>query len=396
MSGATSRSTGAPYDPPAQSRDATNTSRFFTALPSNGTVLVPSSSPLNERSTYVAPYRPFQYSSDGAIGVGSSHHNSWGQSLRNHADPLSRPSGFVASTGVNNAPITRRSPTAGRRPIDLDGGIDEERPRKRANLDVASSEVVDVLVPGSPPSPDIVRPGQKRRLVTNRSMMLSPSLSSDEQSPDRHVSLPGSPKPRLVRGGGTDERGLVALRMLHPQFPPSIVDAVYHSVGGHSGNTTKILNDPNFDASLYKSPSLVSTPSSVRVVGKVKEVEEEREAQRAQQKQIASKSSIYKNRVTVDSPTPSSSSLPTSPPASLDPDSPVCPRPARLKTRRQIVDSASENESESEGEDPVDRFEKQALGSFNRLGAEALQELTGVPSFVFPSQYILILSRMHG
>ncbi|KAL5485428.1 FUN30 [Sanghuangporus weigelae] len=377
VSSATSRATGKPCNPPAQSRDATNSSRFFTAIPANGTVLVPDSSPLSKESTY-QPYRPYQYSNDAASMVSSSHHNSWGQSLKNRADPLSRPSGFVASTDANNAPITRRSPPSGRRPIDLDEGFDHERPRKRVNIDDTSSEPFDVPVPGSPPSPDIVRPGQKRRLVTNKSSMLSSSLSSDEHSLDRHAFLTGSPKPRLVRGGGSDEKALVALRMCHPQFPPSIVDAVYHSVGGHPGNTTKILNDPNFDASMYKSSSSVSTPSSVRVVGKVKEVEEEREAQRAQQKQIASKSSIYKNRAIIDSPTPSSSSLPTSPLATVDPDpSPVRPKPARLKSRRQIVDSASENESESEDEDPMDRFEKQALRSFNSLGSDALRELTG-------------------
>ena len=190
-SSAPSRPSGMAYSPPAQSRDATNNSRFFPATPSNGMVLVPDSSPLTKDMNY-HPYRPFQYSHDGSLISGASHHNNWTQSLKSHADPLSRPSGFVASTGVNNASITRRTPPPARRPLDLDGNFDDERPRKRANVDSPTGDPLNLFAPDSPLSPDIVRAGQKRKIVAAKPMILSSSMSSDESSPDMKAAVAGA------------------------------------------------------------------------------------------------------------------------------------------------------------------------------------------------------------
>lgn len=381
------------YNPPAQSRDATNGSRFFPATPSNGTVLVPDSSPLTKDAGHQA-YRPFQYSHDGSLMSGASHQNNWSQSFKNHADPLSRPSGFVASTGVNNAYITRRVPPSGRRPIDVDGSPDGERPRKRANLESPGADPLDLFAPESPLSPDIVRAGQKRKIVTARPLVPTLSVSSDESSPDAKASVDNVSRPRIVRGGAAEDKGLVALRMVHPQLAPRTVDAAYYLANKDVRTATNLLNDPDFDPSAYRPSSSTSTPNSVRVVGKVKEVEEEREAKRAEQKQIALKSSIYKHRQTVDSPSASTSSLPASP-AVVDVDSsPIRPRPIRSKPRRQVVESESEAESESEREEPQNQFEKQTLESFNSFGVDSLQELTGM-SYMILTGLALIMLRLY-
>ncbi|KAH8118982.1 SNF2 family N-terminal domain-containing protein [Phellopilus nigrolimitatus] len=367
--------TGASSDPPAQSRDATTSSRYFPSTPSNGTVLVPNSSPLAQDSKY-QPYRPYQYSSDMSSIPGLNHHNTWSQNMKGRADPLSRPSGFVASTVVNNAPITRPNPTPLRRSANDDEGSDNERPRKRANTNQSSSEPLDVIVPTSPTSPEITRPGQKRKLGPNRLLVSSSSMSSDESLPDVKALIVGSSKPLNVRGDPPIDTALQKFRVANAWVDRETVDAAYHMSKGDIRKASNLLLDTNFSPRVRQGPSSSSTSDSVRVIGKVKEVDEERELKRVHQREMAAKSSIYKRRAVLDQPSPSSSSTPLSP-APAEPDSsPIRPRPSRSKPRRKVIESDSENEP-IEVVEEVGWFEKKAFNDLNALGLDALRELTG-------------------
>ncbi|KAI5121564.1 hypothetical protein M0805_000745 [Coniferiporia weirii] len=378
-SSSTSLPAGMPSGLPAQSRDATASSRYFPTTPSNGTVLVPNSSPIAQDSRY-QPYQPYQYSSDVSSIHGPNHRSSWSQSMKGHADPLSRPSGFVASTGVNNALITRPNPPPTRRIVDDDEGSDNDRPRKRPNLIQTSPDSPDAVAPGSPTSPEIARIGQKRKLASNKSLISSSSLSSDDSLPDAKALLAGPSKSYAVRADRPVDTELQKLRVANAWMPTGNVDAAYHMSNGDIRAATNLLLNPNFSPPMRQAPS--STPTSVpdvtRVVGKVKEVDEEREAKRIHQKEIAAKSSIYKRRATVDQPSPSTSATPMSPIVADPESSPIRPRPSRSKPRKQIIESASEDESEVEVEvEQASVSEKKALDNLNSLGVDALRELTG-------------------
>ncbi|EJD02713.1 uncharacterized protein FOMMEDRAFT_122741 [Fomitiporia mediterranea MF3/22] len=267
-----------------------------------------------------------------------------------------------------------------RRPIDADEAIDGERPRKRVNINNSGSGASDLFAPASPPSPDIMRAGQKRRPVTNNSLAMSMSMSSDESSPDNKTAGSTSSKSRIVRGKPVEDKQLVQFRIVHPGVLPEKVNAAYYMSNKDIRAAGRLLMDPDFNPSSYEPTPSSSPAGSVKVVGKVKEVEDEREAKRAQQKQIAAKSSIYRNRRVAESPSASTSSLPPEPSnAELD-SSPVRPRAPRRPVRKNVVDSededGDEDEAQSDGE-LVNDFEQQALNGFNELGPAALQDLTG-------------------
>ncbi|THH07226.1 hypothetical protein EW145_g3523 [Phellinidium pouzarii] len=371
---------GMPSGPPAQARDATNSSRYFPTTSLNGTVLVPNSSPIGQDSKY-QPYQTYQSMSDSSSMSNFNQHNSWTQNMNGHADPLSRPSGFVASTGVNNAPITRPTPppTSVRRMVDDGERSDSDRPRKRAHLNQSSSDPLDMVL-GSPPSPEIARAGQKRRLASNKSFISPSSQSSaDESLPDTKTLLPGSSKSRIVRGDRPVDTALQRLRVANAWIPKENVDAAYHMSNGDIRRASHLLLDPNFSPPSRQTPSVTSTQDTLRVVGKVKEVDEEREAKRIHQKEIAAKSAIYKRRATVDQPSSSTSVMPLSPAAADPESSPTRIRPSRSKPRKQVIESASEDESEVDVEQ-VNSSEKKAWDSLNTFGADALRELTGCTS----------------
>ena len=144
-----------PATPPPQSRDATANSRYFSARASTETILVPNSSPYTSYNSG-GTYRPYQYTPS---VNGISGHNGWSQKSRTQVDPLSRPSGFVASTDVNNANVTRLHPGTSRKIVVDDDGSDNEPPRKRINTRQTTVDLFDT----ASDSPEVTRPGQKRK-----------------------------------------------------------------------------------------------------------------------------------------------------------------------------------------------------------------------------------------
>ena len=377
--------------PPAQSRDATSSSRFFNTPSSNGRVLVPDSSPLTLETSRSGPSSFVQGRDGGQIPKFNPTGSSRPQGFKLGADPLSRPSGFVASTGVNNAVGARPDGRNLKDNPEDDGLSDNERPRKRANLAQSPTlSIPSARSPGSPTSPEILRAGQKRKFGSNKPLMPSSSVSSEDAFPESSSAIAGPSKPRIVRrerpASETDPQ-LLKFRMVNPEKPPSHVDAAWRLSGKDIRKATALLMDPDFDPSQSPKPASSSSPPVVKVVGKVKEVEEEREAKRAQERQMAAKSAIYRTQRLDATPPPSSSPGGTRTSKDYD-SSPDRPRPIKkiAASRRQIVDSASEGEpeavlsidSESDIEiESLDSFEKQALDSFNNLELAALRELAG-------------------
>lgn len=362
-----------------QSRDATSSSRYFQVAQPNGTVYVPNSSPLGQEKNMnqYAPYSerngrpPIPYPSHGTI---------WPQSMNAHVDPLSKPSGFVTSTEVNNASNTRQISLADGRGYADDGASDNERPRKRPNLSESS---VTTILPVSPSSPEILRAGQKRKVAASRTLLSSSSASSEDSLPVSSSTGDASSKPRLVRGAPPIDSKLQRFRVTHAWLPHDHVDAAYHQANGDILHATRLLSDPDFSPrarhTLTASTSISSTPESQRIVGKVKEVEEEREAVKMHQREIAAKSSIYKRRSTVDQSSPSGSVAPVSSTVIDLDSSPIRPRPRVVRAQpRKVVDSASEDdESEDEVQQPIHSPTQKALDSLNKLSSDALIQLTG-------------------
>lgn len=386
------RSTNAMVSPPAQSRDATNSSRFFTPSSTTGRVLVPNSSPL----THTASSSAQSLSINGRDGAQISKFNPPGmsrpQSLKLAADPLSRPSGFVASTGVNNATGTRSDGQSMRSPPMDDDSSDNERPRKRANLIQSSRlNIPGTSSPGSPESPDIVRAGQKRKLGSNRPIAMSSSVSSEEAFSMSSPAIAGPSNSRIVRSERPQSQtdpGLTKFRLVNVDKPASIVEAAWHAASGDTRKATNLLLDPDFGPSQAPSemPSS-SSPPVAKVVGKVEEFQTEREAKRAQEKQLAAKSAIYRTQRLDATPPPSSSPSQAAESKNYE-SSPDKPRPIKriAGARRRVADSASEEEpdvtievdSDSEIEiETLDSFEKQTLDAFNKLELNSLRELAG-------------------
>ncbi|RDB24951.1 ATP-dependent helicase fft2 [Hypsizygus marmoreus] len=375
------------YVPPPQSRDATVSSRFFPSTPSsNGTILVPSSSPLTLEGTVHAyqPYgRPYGY--DVAPVHGLNHSNSWG---RINADPLSAPSGFISSSTHSHASL--------RRPWSGDGGQivgarEEGPPRKRMNIGT-SHDASDMA--NSPSSPEIQRPGQRRRIIRNG--MENTSTSSDDSLPDISAIHAGPSKPRIKRGrspspdaspstGPSPDSKYIRFRLTMPMESSNRVQAAWTQAGGDVKKATEILSDPT-----WIPPK---TPVAVKIekdsVGRVKEIDEATKAQRVAVKEKGKKSMIYANRPVLEVKPPSVATPPpkrvidltAATPAS--PDTPVIAHPRRKRLKKMVVDSDSEAEFVDSDEDDGTRGrsdntnELRTLEYFNTAGCEALQELTG-------------------
>ncbi|KAF5386168.1 hypothetical protein D9615_002226 [Tricholomella constricta] len=379
------------YSPPAQSRDATVASRFFPTTPSsNGTILVPSSSPLTADGKPHF-YQPFTHSDvyDVARSAGNDHANSWGRHHRMGADPLSAPSGFVSSGSHHHASLRR--PWA--RDDAITGEMQEDGPpRKRANLGV-THDASDITA--SPPSPEIQRLGQRRRIATQS--MESNITSSDDSLPDVTKILAGPSKPRIMKGRSPSPATSAAadpvldskftrFRLTMPMESPSRVQAAWVLAKGDVKKATGLLSDP-----LWVAPSSPTTRKTEKdTVGRVKEIEEATKAQRVAVKEKGKKSLIYANRPILDAKPPSVSTpqpkrvidLTTGTPAS--PETPVV-MPRRKRIKKMVVDSESEAEfGESDDDDRQGKSGRsepakdlRALEYFNTTGADALQELTG-------------------
>lgn len=388
------------FIPPPQSRDATAPARYHPpATPSRGIVLVPNSSPLLQDAGYHQPYQPhhLQYTQGSSSTTGPNHHNLWSQSGPSAVpDVLSSSSGFVHGGGPAHASFTRQSrPWAGDvRPLsEVDSLGDEGPPRKRINRGTPSDALpIGMVTPGSP---DIQHPGQRRKQNMNVERQ---SHSSDESMLDVRSSLEG-PSKRIVRGQRPDHADsyeFTVFQLSHPGRDLVTLRAAWNEANGNDNKASLLLSDsswkpqststPSNSATIAKAPSVPAPePLTVETTGRVEEVDEATKTQRAALREKAKKSSIYANRVTLDttrSPAVANILIPGAmSPAS--PSTPIVMAPRRKRPKKLILSDDEAEASESDDELPRARQngeisrERAAFEYFNQANADAIQELTG-------------------
>jgi len=357
-----------------------------------GTILVPSSSPLapeiNQR-----PYQPYGQPQlyDVAPTSDLIPSNTWDPPRRKlNIDPLSAPSGFF-SNGVGVHASLRRpwSPGEGQ----MEGMLEDGPPRKRINRGPSHDPPHDAYdVAKSPPSPDIQRPGHRRRIANNS----TDNLSSDDDDwlPDVPRIVAGPSKPRITKGRPSTpdvspandlsaDPKFIRFRVTMPLESPARIQNAWIQAKGDVKKATELLSDPSW-----------IVPKNVRddITGRVKEIDEATKAQRIAAKEKGRKSMIYANRPILEVK-PSTSTPPASkraidlaaaPPVS--PVTPLVPPVRRKRVKQMVVNSDSEGTFQDSDED--ERSTKRgkaevtnqtpALDYFNTAGAEALQELTGM------------------
>jgi SWI/SNF-related matrix-associated actin-dependent regulator of chromatin subfamily A containing DEAD/H box 1 len=393
---------------PAQSRDGTVSSRYFPTTPTSvGRILVPNSSPLPVDPPYQGHRSLFDENSNDTV-PGLVHADIDGPSGSSIAyDPLSAPSGFVSNKRPTDAPSNNPWASNGVAssvvisPRDVHDG---EPPRKRQNRGNTPPSPDPLNLLDTPNSPEILRPGQRRRPNTS---LLASSPSSDESVPDIPRNSAGPSKPRLVRGeraplppiSSTEDvqskAAFLRFKFSQPTEAPARIQAAWSSSGGDETKAAALLSDPSWQPPQPKPPpgAVVRRPQESPELGRVKEVEDATKAERARVRERGKKSIIYaKHGQPVTSPlasraipstvTKSSSSTPLLPPSTPPtPDSPEIGR-ARLKhIKRKVIDSDSEPEyaesDDKDDSDSGDANERAAFKYFNSATPEALQELTG-------------------
>ncbi|KAG1732213.1 SNF2 family N-terminal domain-containing protein [Suillus paluster] len=384
------------FVPPPQSRDATAPARYHPpATPSRGIVLVPNSSPLLPDAGYHQPYQPhhLQYTQGSSSATGPGQYNLWSQSGPSTVpDVLSSSSGFVHS-GPTHASFTRPSrPWAGDvRPLsEVDGLGDEGPPRKRINRGTPSdARPIGMVTPGSP---DIQRPGQRRKQNMSAERQ---SQSSDESMLDVRSSLEGPSKRIVRRPDHADSYEFTVFQLSHPGRDLATLKAAWNEARGNDNKASLLLSDsswkpapastPSSSATVTKAPSMPPPEPSAVETGRVEEVDEATKAIRAALREKAKKSSIYANRATLDT-TRSPAVTNIAIPRAMSPTSPSTPAiraPRRKRPKKLIISDDEAEASESEEELPrasqngeISR-ERTAFEYFNQANADAIQELTG-------------------
>lgn len=389
---------------PAQSRDATARimpSRFF-APPSkpNGTVLVPSSSPLSAPSATGQNHTAQHHEAMPSLSFVATGH-AFGH------DPLSVPSGFT-----NGNKPTDASPTSMAGLVRARGEDDasDAPPRKRTRPPL-SDDSLDLF--NVPDSPIVQKPGQRRASITTR--IANMSTSSDESVLDASAT-----SSRIVRGARPPNRsateitddgpGFLPFRISFPQFEEGKVRAAWRQAGRDVRTATALLLDPTFS---YRPtpppPSKAPSPVVSPVTGRIKELEDARHAERAAAKEKGKKSMIYAARTILAprSPTPPPrNSVTIEVSSQLSPNSPIVSI-RRLKRPKRIAESDDEEQGISGSDEGSSRSrqrvetskaspdERRALAYFNSSTAEGLQELTGAPRRVLMPPSCSLAYRMH-
>ncbi|KAI0355573.1 hypothetical protein OH77DRAFT_1479228 [Trametes cingulata] len=385
--------------PPAQSRDATATSRYFSIQPSSsGTVLVPSSSPArpDPANTPANLNSAWNLFDDEVPGLTRSEPQARPPSYP--SDPFTMPSGFRPPPGVSNASSTRSSSVNSRKISETEDAEEGDRPRKRLNMGpTASRDQIDFLTPSSP---DVRKAAQR---LPGHDTSLS-SLSSDDSLPEfkalsngaanlrivRDQSRPAEHKPSSSSSTQTtiDEGGWTRFRLTHIELDTEVVRAAWNEAAGDASKASALLADPAWKPKPKTPPPKDPEPTSE--TGRVKEIVEASKAQRLAAKEKGKKSMIYKNRVIDGKPT-SAAGPSTPPPASKStpmvvdtPMSPEVVKPRAKRLKRKVVDSDSEPEFVESDEEALPQTsrggisdEQRALDYFNETSAEGLQELTG-------------------
>ncbi|TFY72950.1 hypothetical protein EVG20_g65 [Dentipellis fragilis] len=376
---------------PLQSRDATASSRFFTSTPpsARGTVLVPNSSPIPYDSTYRPHHLRNQDIAHTMPSIpGLNHANSWVHSSGQFGlDPLSAPSGFILGN-TQNASVSR-PPNGTARVHDGVGSAGTPEPsRKRGHRD---DDPMDLF--NGQGSPDIQRPGQKRKLPRyNAPDAIGTSLSFSSDESMAELSNAGPSTARIVRGGqlnanhreaSSPKEPFEKFRITFMEYEHAKLCAAWEQAGHDTSAATALVRDPNF---------VWTAPSTSAETGRVKERNDATKAQRAAAKEKGKKSAIYAGRQNLNTKS-SSEEVTTSPlKRSIDiPPSPLTPitlvvGPCRKKLKR-MVESDEEEDELPTAQTKVGRLqrgakdemtdERRTLNYFSTTSSPELQQLTG-------------------
>lgn len=372
-------------------------SRFFAATTStNGTILVPSSSPPSSESPFTNQSIPYQ--SDFSDGIPGLTHSRSAQLPVYHNDALTSSSGFVSSSdAVNASNLWELSPNG--RSVSGTNDTEDLRSRSHAYRETSPKDSLDLIT--TPDSPAVQRPGQRKRVAG----ALAFSMSSDESSSDIKEMIAGPSKPRILRGRVDETKSsppdppqpepedprLTRFKITQPFHSHPVVEAAWRQADGDVIKATRLLSDPS-----YKPPSTPTRPPTAEKrseTGRVEEVDEATKAQRAAAREKGKKSRIYNHRPPAEGPAyrlpspprRSSVDVTTSPEKAVN--SPP-PQPRIKRVKRKLVESDSEpefvddsdnDESSSRARRPttVSSAESKALDYFANASPEALQELTG-------------------
>ena len=310
-------------------------------------------------------------------------------------DSLTDPTNYITSANAPNASSSRLDSSSLRRSQDSVGLRDEGRPLKRANYGRSvDSEHASAVVPGSPPSPEIVRLGVRRkRPAADDAVMPSSPNSSEDFPSDIRTMVSGPPKPRIVRGERpssvqNNDAGLKSFIITYPGDEQRAA-AAFRKCDGDRHIAAKLMNSPTFTVSSASSHAPTASQGSPRATGKNREYVETKDAERAAMKERGAKSAIYKQRRDLEDAEQVSVSEPSPRPKVIELlSSPIAPvRSSRTVVRRVVVDS-DESEPEIIETGPSSKpngsakaegsyFERKALESLNTFSMEELRELTG-------------------
>lgn len=350
----------------------------------HGTVLVPSSSPLNpdpsvRSNTVYRPYSAYDVSAvpNGAAGTG------WGGLSGGFGgDPLSAPSGFTSHSSIAHASAPRQRADLGRTVLAGEGRGGDGTSRKR--LRGQSLEVSDIM--HSPESPDIRPLGQRRNLVHTL------PNDSEETLPDVHDLFDSPTTPQLARARATTQESPLPARsptgedvkflrfsMTMPTHSKDIIRLAWQQSNEDARRASILLQD---QAWLRNPRGVEQTPPEP--IGRVKDIDDANKAERAAARERGKKSLIYANRLNLPV-VPETSSTPSKKASPISFNSPLSPdvsRPRAKRAKKVVIDSDSE-EVEDEDEEHLAKRQKvateenRALEYFNTALAEGLQELTG-------------------
>ena len=327
--------------------------------------------------------------------AGPSRFNSWTHPTQpQHPDPLSASSGFVNGGRAVYASFTRGYGGDVRRLSDVDGYAEDGPPRKRINR--GGPDPLPVLGARAPDSPQIQRLGQRRKANVSLGGL---STSSEDSMPDIRHSLepsvtrrsrilrgqsPGSSEPQEPRDTTHNKDAFAMFRLSNIERDINLVQAAWAQAGGDEKKATSLLDDPLWKPE-SKSPKPNAASDPPPETGRVAELDEATKANRAALREKAKKSSIYANRVVLDTnqSTPISAVSASSIPMVASPTSPSTPLvlPRRRRVNKVVISDSDQSDSEDETDHPqslpVNDTERGALDFLNTANTEGLQELTG-------------------
>jgi SWI/SNF-related matrix-associated actin-dependent regulator 1 of chromatin subfamily A len=230
----------------------------------NGTVLVPSSSPL----TTAPPTTGQNHTAERNEPVPGLSFASAGHAFAQ--DPLSVPSGCI-----NGNKPTDASPSvlvAGLvRPRGEDDASDAPPPKR--TRPPSSDDSMDLF--NIPDSPIVQKPGQRRASITTRIANMSTSLDEsalDTSANSSHIVRGARPPDRSVTESTDDGPAFLPFRIIFPQFEEGKVRAAWRQAGRDVRAATVLLLDPSFVYRSTPPPSARAlSPVVSPITGRIKE-----------------------------------------------------------------------------------------------------------------------------